>query len=95
MRAKNITVGPGRFTVLNDSAGPKMVTQIPLNLMWYFLKVLELFEYRRGNPYMTANGNFVRFAHSNKWWVHQHEIIRHILIISQIIICRQFIQFSE
>ena len=24
-----------------------------------FLKVLELFEYRRGDPYMNANKNFV------------------------------------
>ena len=29
-----------------------------------FIKVLELLECRRGNPYMTANRNFVCFAHS-------------------------------
>ena len=29
-----------------------------------FLKVLELFDCRQGDPYMTANRNFVRFAHS-------------------------------
>ena len=28
------------------------------------LKVLELFECRRGDPYITANRNFVCFAHS-------------------------------
>ena len=35
--------------------------------MFFFrfsLKVLELFECRRGDPCMTANRNFVRFAHS-------------------------------
>ena len=29
-----------------------------------FFKVLELFECRRGDPYMTVNRNFIRFTHS-------------------------------
>ena len=30
----------------------------------FMFQVLELFECRRGDPYMTANRNFVSFAHS-------------------------------
>ena len=54
---KSVTVGSIRFNILNDSACLKMVIKI-------YLKVLELFECCRGYPYMTANRNFVRFAHS-------------------------------
>ena len=43
-------VGTGWFTVLNDSASPKRVMQIYFNLFSIFLKVLELFECRRGKP---------------------------------------------
>ena len=32
----------------------------------FFSKVIELFECRRGDPYMTASRNFVHFAHSCK-----------------------------
>ena len=62
--SKNITVGPGRFIVLNDSASPKMVMKAYFNFFRFLLKVLELFEYWRGNPYITTNKNFVSFAHS-------------------------------
>ena len=54
-------VRPGRAGPVNrsnDSASPKMVIQIYFNFFQIFLKVLELFEGRRGDPYMTANGNF-------------------------------------
>ena len=47
---------PGRFIVLNDLSSPKMVIKIYFN----FFKVLELSEYRRGYPYITANRNLVR-----------------------------------
>ena len=62
--SKSVTVGPGRFIVLNDSADPKMVIKLYFNFYDFFLKVLEQSEGRRGDPYMTANRNFVRFAHS-------------------------------
>ena len=61
--SKSVTVGSGRFIVLNNSASPKMV-EIYFNFFLFFLKILELFGCRRGDPYMTANRNFVRFAHS-------------------------------
>ena len=48
-------VWPCRFIVLNDSASPKLVIRIYSN----FFKVLELFECRRGDPFMIANRNFV------------------------------------
>ena len=56
--------GPGRFLVLNDPASPKTVLKMYLHFFIFFLKVLELLECRRGDPYMIANRNFVRFAHS-------------------------------
>ena len=37
--------------------------EITIQMNYTFLKILELFECRRGDPYMTANRNFVRFAH--------------------------------
>ena len=42
-------VQPGRFIVLNDSASPEMVIKIYFNFFRLFLKVLELFQYRRGD----------------------------------------------
>ena len=57
-------VGPGQFIVLNYLASPKMVIKMYLHFFPIFLKVLELFECRRGDPYMTANRNIVRFARS-------------------------------
>ena len=51
-------VGPGQFIILNYSASPKMVIKIYFNL-FRFLKVLEVFECSRGDPYTTANRNFV------------------------------------
>ena len=53
-----------RQIVLSDSASPKMVIQIYFIYFRYFVTVLELFECRRCDPYMTVNRNFVRFAHS-------------------------------
>ena len=47
---------------MNDSASPKIVIQIYVNFFQFFLKVLELFECRRGDSYMTANGNYIRFT---------------------------------
>ena len=41
--SKSVTVGTGRFIVLNDSASTNMVTKMYLN---FFLKDLELFECR-------------------------------------------------
>ena len=57
-------VGPDRSIVLNDSASPKMVIKIYSNFLQLFVKVLQLFECRRSDPYMTAYRNFVRFSHS-------------------------------
>ena len=56
--------GPNRFIILNDSAGTKMVIQIYFKFFRLFLRVLEPFECRRGEPYTTANRNFVRFDNS-------------------------------
>ena len=49
--SKSVTVGPGlvgpggvgsgRFIILNDSAGPKMVIHLYLTFFRFFLKVLE------------------------------------------------------
>ena len=50
--SKSVIVRPGRFIV---SASPKMVIKLYFNFFLFSLKVLELSEYRRGNPYMTAN----------------------------------------
>ena len=50
-------VRSGRFIILNDSASPKMVTQIYLH---FFYRFLEVFECLRGDPYMTAENNFGR-----------------------------------
>ena len=65
MPPKSVTVGlgwvgSGRFIVLNDSASSKMIIQF----FYDFLNILEPFECRRGDQYMTANWNFVRFANS-------------------------------
>ena len=53
--SKSVTIGPCRFIILNDSASPKMVINIYLKNYRCFSKVLELFECRRGNLYITAN----------------------------------------
>ena len=57
-------VGLGWFIVLNDSANPKMGIKMYFNFfpIPIFLKVLELFECRRGDQHMTANRNFVRLT---------------------------------
>ena len=58
--SKSVTFGTG---VLNDTAiqyGHKNAFQFfPISLT-----ILEQFECRRGNPYMTADRNFVRLPHS-------------------------------
>ena len=61
--SKAVTVGPDRFIVSNDLASPKMVIKMHLHFS-NFYKVLELIECRRRELHMTANRNFVRFAHS-------------------------------
>ena len=55
--SKSVTVEPvHRFKRFTQSENcHKTLFQV-------FLKVLELSECRRGDPYMTANRNFVRFA---------------------------------
>ena len=55
--SKSVTVGPGCFIVLDNSASLKMVRKI------FFVFLKELFEYRRDDSYMTANKKFVPFAH--------------------------------
>ena len=62
--SKSITVWPGLFILLNDSICPKMVIKVYFNFFRFFKKILELFECRRGDSYMSANRNFIRFAHS-------------------------------
>ena len=62
--SKSVTVGSGQFIISNISASLKIVIQICFHFFKFFLKVLELFECRRGDPYMTANRNIVRFAQS-------------------------------
>ena len=42
--------------IFNDSASPKMVTRIYFNFFRFFLKVLELFECRRGDQYILLIG---------------------------------------
>ena len=42
----------------------KIVINMYFNFFRLLVKVLELFECRRGNPYITANRDIVRFAHS-------------------------------
>ena len=54
---------PGRFIVLNDSAGPKVVIKMYINIFRFIIFFLKV-ECRRGDPYMTATRNFVHFAHS-------------------------------
>ena len=63
-QSKSVTVGPGQFIVLNDSASSKMFIKFDCNFLRFFEKVLQLSECQRGDPYRTANRNFVRFAHS-------------------------------
>ena len=57
-----ITVGPVRFIVLKYSASPKMVIQNYFKFFQFFSQVLELFECRRGDPYMNVNNNFGHFS---------------------------------
>ena len=56
------SVWAGRFIVLYDSASPKMVIKTYFNFFSISLNVLELFECRRDDPYMTANWNSVHFT---------------------------------
>ena len=50
--------------IRNNSWVLTMNSTIAVLIFYDFLKVLELFEYRRGDPSVTANRNFDRFAHS-------------------------------
>ena len=59
--SKIVAVGSVQFIVLNDSAIHKTAIE---KVFQFFSKVLELFECRRGDPYTTANSNFVCFTHS-------------------------------
>ena len=52
--SKNVTGGSGRFIIFNDTASPIMVIQIIMIFFPFVLKVLELFEYHRGKPYMIG-----------------------------------------
>ena len=54
-------LGSGRFMILNDSASPKMVIKLYFNFCQFFKKILELFECRPCDLYMTDDRNF---AHS-------------------------------
>ena len=49
---------PGRFIILNDFASSKMIIKYYFSFFRFFLRDLELFEYRRGDPYMTANSTY-------------------------------------
>ena len=60
--ADTYKVASAKFTVRNVNLLALFVK--PLRIFSDILKVLELYEYRRGDPYMTANMNFVHFAHS-------------------------------
>ena len=63
--SKSVTVGSGWFIILNNSAIPKMVIKMFLDLFRFKKKkVLELFECQQGDPYMTVSRNFVCFAPS-------------------------------
>ena len=54
----------GRFIVVNDQTSPKMTMKIYPNFFRFILKVLELFECRRGYLYIIASRNLIRFAYS-------------------------------
>ena len=49
------------FIILNSSF---FIIFFSVHHFRFFLKVSYLFECRRDDPYMTANRNFIRFAHS-------------------------------
>ena len=62
--SKNVMIRSGRddsSLILSDSASPKKSQK---NIFQLFSKDLELLKCSQGDPYMTANRNFVRFAHS-------------------------------
>ena len=54
----------GSVYFLNDSDSSKMIMKMYFNFFPICFKGLKLFEFHRGDPYITANRNFVRFAHS-------------------------------
>ena len=59
--SKSDTYGPGRVGLC--LVGPVHHKNV-FNFFFNFLKDLELFEGRRGDPYMSANFNFVPFDDS-------------------------------
>ena len=63
-RVKSGRAGSAQIFVLNDSDGPNMKIKMFNSFFLIFLKVLELFECHPGDLYLTANRNFVCFAHS-------------------------------
>ena len=57
-------IGSDRFIILNDSARPKIVIKTYIYIFSDFVQVLELFECRRDNTYITANWSHKCVAHS-------------------------------
>ena len=64
--SKSVTVGPVRGRPVHRFKQFSLYRNIYFYPFRFILKVLEMFEYRRGDLYMTVNGNFVRFTHSWK-----------------------------
>ena len=52
------------YGISNDYTSHKVIMKMCFNFFRFFVKVLELFECRRGNLFMTANRKFGRFTHS-------------------------------
>ena len=44
--SKSFTVGPGQFTVLNDSASAKMIIKMDFNFFQFYFKILDLYSCR-------------------------------------------------
>ena len=63
-RNKPVGQGSGRVGVVNRFKLSTWSKNGQTNLFHFFLKILELFDGCRGDPYITATKNFVRFAHS-------------------------------
>ena len=63
--------------ILNDLASPNMIIKMYFSFIRYILKILELFECRWGDPYMTANWNFVASLTRN-YYGNQHKIPHHL-----------------
>ena len=68
VKDRHCRVGSGWFMVSNESACPKIIIETYFNFFQSFLKVLEIFGCHLGALYKTAKRNFVRIAHSWKWF---------------------------